>query len=197
MLSGPCFLKNIKVKIEDTQTGQLIYQENKDNDFIIVPPDMLTEIVFLNNLNGTSGFHPQNNYKYRFRKYQSALYQIDVPNYSYKPEILVNKPTRGSLRVVIHTNGSYILSIPKAWSIRDYAIGYCCNEWLSDVTTFNGRYGRNYDFILPGHLSNINVNLRGYNKVSATIYLMRKNGTTQTIDVTSTNNNDILTNLTL
>lgn len=199
MLSGPCFLKNIKVKIEDTQTGELIYQDIKDNDYIIVPPDMLTEKVFLSNLYGTplQAFRPQNNYKYQFGKYSSNSYARGYVNYNYKPEILVNIPTRGSIRVVIHTNGGYSLSIPNAWSIRDYKIGFCCNDWLSEVNVFNSSQARAYDFILPGHLSNINVNLQGYNKVSATIYLMRKNGTTQTIDVTSTNNNNILTNLTL
>jgi hypothetical protein len=200
MTSGSCYLKNIKMKLEDLKTGRIVYQDLETSDQYIISPDMLTEQKFLNNLYGypPQNFNPQNNYKYRFRQ-TSTTVTINYPEYSYKPEILVNKPTRGSLRVVIHDSpdNGYTLRIPNAWSIRDYAIGFCCNEWLSEVNIFNSSQARAYDFILPGHLSNINVNLKGYNKVSATIYLMRKNGTTQTIDVTSTNNNNIVTNLTL
>ena len=112
MLSGPCFLKNIKVKIEDTQTGELIYQDIKDNDYIIVPPDMLTEKVFLSNLYGTplQAFRPQNNYKYHFTKYPYNSYTRGYVNYNYKPEILVNIPTRGSIRVVVGLSTIFGLS---------------------------------------------------------------------------------------
>jgi hypothetical protein len=199
MTSGSCWLKNIQMKIEDLQTGQIFYQTQNTDNLYIISPDMLTEKTFLNNLYGypPQNFNPQNNYKYSFSK-SGTIYYRNYPDYSYKPEILVNKPTRGSLRVVINNNNvnGYQLSIPNAWAIRDYVIGSALNEKLSSTNIFNNTIDKTYELILPGHLSNINVNLRGVN-VSATIYLMRKNGTTQTENVTSTNNQNIVTNLNL
>lgn len=199
MTSGSCWLKNIKMKIEDLQTGQITYQTQTPDNLFIISPDMLTEKTFLNNLYGypVQNFNPQNNFKYHFYK-TSYSYGSNYPKYSYKPEILVNKSTRGSLRIVIdnYNMNSYQLSIPNAWAIRDYVIGSAMNEILSDTNIFNNNVNKTYELILPGHLSNINVNLKGVN-VSATIYLMRKNGTTQTVNVTSTNNQNIVTNLTL
>ena len=199
MTSGSCWLKNIKMKIEDLQTGQIIIQSESSSDIFIISPDMLTEKSFLNNLYGypVQSFYPQNNFKYHFYTLTNS-YGFNFPNYSYKPEILVNKPTRGSLRIVVdnYNLNSYQLSIPNAWAIRDYVIGSGLNEILSDTNIFNNNVNKTYELILPGHLSNINVNLKGVN-VSATIYLMRKNGITQTINVTSTNNQNIVTNLIL
>lgn len=199
MTSGSCWLKNIQMKIEDLQTGQITYQTQTPDNLYILSPDMLTEKTFLNNLYGypAQHFDPKNNYKYHFYK-TSYSYGSNYPLYSYKPEILVNKPTRGSLRIVIdnYNMNDYQLSIPNAWAIRDYVIGSSMNEILSDTNTFNNNVNKTYELILPGHLSNINVNLKGVN-VSATIYLMRKNGTTQTVNVTSTNNQNMITNLTL
>lgn len=201
MTSGSCYLKNIKMKIEDLQTSQILYQTQSPLLDYIISPDMLTEQAFLNNLYGypSQHFYPKNNYKFHFI-YGSGYYQGSnyYPEYSYKPEILVNKPTRGSLRIVINDSNfkDYELSIPNAWSIRDYEIGSGMNEILSEKNVFNSREKKTYELILPGHLPKIAINLKGIN-VTATIYLMRKNGSTQTVNVTSTNNQIMTTNFNL
>lgn len=90
----------------------------------------------------------------------------------------------------------YQLSIPNAWAIRDYVVGSSLNNVLSDTNTFNNNVNKTYELILPGHLSSTSINLKGVN-VTATIYLMRKDGTTETVTVTSTNNQLMTTSFNL
>lgn len=202
MTRGSCYLKNTNVKIEDLQTGQtVINMPHSVNGGVgyIISPDMLTEKAFINNLYGypPQNFDAKNNHKYYFYKHGNS-HGYNYPQYSYRPEILVNKPTRGSLRIVVtpFNMNHFDLSIPSALAIRDYVPSSGMNEILSGTNVFSNNTNKTYELILAGHLSNINVNLKGMN-VSAIIYLMRKNGTTQTVNVTSLNNQNIVTNLTL
>ena len=204
MKSGICYLKNINFKVEDLQTGEIKYQSvalNQSNSYIL-SPDLLTEKNYLNNLYGypSQHFNPQNNYKIKYHatiNYSSQGWSLS-DLYDYRDDILVHKPTRGSLRIVINNYNlnDYQLSIPNAWAIRDYVIGSSLNNVLSDTNTFNNNVNKTYELILPGHLSSTSINLKGIN-VTATIYLMRKDGTTEAVTVTSTNNQLMTTSFNL
>lgn len=201
MKSGTCYLKNVEVKVEDLQTGTIKYQQS-DNQNIIFSPDMLTNSSYLSNIYGRTEPGPINYYRISFHgmiNYGGSSIGIgDDDYYVYKNDVLVQKPTRGSMRIVIKNSdpSNYNLSVPNSWAIRDYEINaYPYNYTLSNINNFDTKVSKTYEFILPD-ISNIAINLKGKN-VTATIDLMRKNGSTETVNITSTNNQLMTKNFSL
>lgn len=222
LISGNTYLdlNYITFKVEDLQKGTMRtisglsttggYYPNQ----YILSPDMLTEFNFLSNLYGYSIGNPKNNYKTHFYTTlnsngfgsQYGGNGISDSNYyNFRQDILVQKQTRGSLRISIENNhylpsgqkGDYTLNIsPNAWLIKDNSSdpnNGLLNVLESTSTINNGLYINNtntnktYELILPSNMSNISLKLKGMN-VKAIISIMRKNGTSETLNITSTNN---------
>ena len=216
MVNGNTYLNlnQISFKIEDLQTGNIreINGTSGSNQYII-SPDMLTEFSFLTNLYGYNVGNPKNNYKTHFyTTIQSNGFGsqyggggVSESNYyDYRNDVLVHKPTRGSIRIVVDNhqppNGStyYLSSVQNAWLIRENPNGpntgfYNTLEATSTMphNYFNSSiyYDKTYELILPSNMSDITLKFWGDN-ASATVYLMRKNGTTDTVEVNTANNEE-------
>lgn len=192
------YLHQIKFKAEDLKENVTIRNYN-DDDWYIMPTDLLTEKEFLNNLyNEHPNYFTSRHLKPNFFEpnYFYAFYSTNNsarrPGYHYENDVLKHKNTRGSLRIVIDNhfqNSSYNINVPNGWVIKELN-GF---TWLSSDTSINGSSDKTVEYILPGHLDNISVILKGDN-TKATIYLMRKDGTVETVDIHSNNNEIITTN---
>lgn len=200
MKENGTYLHNFDVKIEDFQNNMVFGNISYDNWFII-PTDLLTEREFLNNLYNISNpnsFEPRNNYKFKYRKAGSSYAYSINPKYDYRDDVLVHKQTRGSLRIIVDNwdlNSHYTLNIPNAWAIKDYTIAGNANDFnniLTSENSFSNNIDKTYELILPGHNDTATITLQGDN-TQATIYLMRKDGTTETINIHSENNELITT----
>lgn len=203
MKESGTYLYNFDVKIEDFQNNITIGDITYDGWYIL-PTDLLTEKDFLNDLynNPPNQFEPKNNYKFNYSKAGSSYGYSISPKYDYRDDVLVHRQTRGSLRIVVDNwdlNSNYSLNVPNGWAIRDYTIAGNQNDYnniLTNENSFSDNIDKTYELILPGHNDNITITLQGDN-TDATIYLMRKDGTTETVNVSSLNNELITTNFNL
>jgi len=204
MKENGTYLHNFNVKIEDFQNNITIGEMDYDGWYII-PTDLLTEREFLNDLYDISNpntFEPRNNYKFKYGRAGSSTSVSLGRKYDYRDDILVHKQTRGSLRIVVDNwdlNSDYTLNIPNGWAIRDYTIGGNANGYNNILTTensFSNNVDKTYELILPGHNNTTTITLQGDN-TQATIYLMRKDGTMETVNIHSENNELITTEFNL
>ena len=209
MTSGTSYLSNVLMKVEDLLTNEVRYEMNilDGTNQYILSPDVLTEKDFLNNLYGTppQSFNPRNNYKLKYHATISYGSQGSSTGenyyYDYRNDVLVHKPTRGSLRIVVDTAplnlpSDYSLETEQtAWLIQDNSNdpnnGYL-NVLLSTSTLGLNDFNSNnvdetYELILPSHMSELTLKFRG-DDATATLYLMRKDGTTETQTITTSNN---------
>ena len=151
-------------------------------------------------------FNPRNNYKLKYHATISYGSQGSSTGenyyYDYRDDVLVHKLTRGSLRIVVDTappnlpSQYYLEAEPNAWLIKDNSNdpnnGYLnileATSTLSQLHDFNSNnVDKTYELILPSHMSELTLKFRG-DDASATIYLMRKDGTTETQTITTSNN---------
>lgn len=200
MKENGTYLHNFDIKIEDLQNN-MIFGDMSYDDWYILPTDLLTEKDYLNDLynNPPNYFEPKNNYKFKYQKAGSSYSTAISPKYDYRDDVLVHRQTRGSLRIVVDNwdlNSNYTLNVPNGWAIRDYTIGGNDNDYnniLTNENSFSDNIDKTYELILPGHNDDVTITLQGDN-TDATIYLMRKDGTTETVNISSQNNELITTN---
>ncbi|WP_452221327.1 hypothetical protein [Lacinutrix salivirga] len=219
MTSGTSYLSNVMMKVEDLLTNEIRYEMDilDGTNQYILSPDVLTEKDFLNNLYGTppQSFNPRNNYKLKYHATINYGSQGSSTGenyyYDYRDDVLVHKPTRGSLRIVVDTAplnlpSDYSLETEQnAWLIQDNSNdpnnGFLnilkATSTLSPFEDFNSNnVDKTYDLILPSHMSELTLKFRG-DDANATVYLMRKDGTTETQTISTSNNQLQTINFTL
>ncbi len=210
MTSGTSYLSNVMMKVEDLLTNEVRYEMDilDGNNQYILSPDVLTEKDFLNSLYGTppQSFNPRNNYKLKYHATISYGSQGastgESVYYDYRDDVLVHKPTRGSLRIVVDTappnlpSQYHLETEQNAWLIKDNSSdpnnGFLnileATSTLSQLHDFNSNnVDKTYELILPSHMNELTLKFWG-DDATATVYLMRKDGTEETQTVTTSNN---------